>query len=366
MVIVDRIERAIVARADKVRARSRPIDHIFLAYGRYDAIDGTRLAAATAYYGFFAAFALGVLAFAVVGWAVPGSDSAALDAVQDYLSGNLPQLDAESLTKASGRIGVIAIFGLIIAGVGWIETLRSSQRALWCLEQHPGHPVVRWLLDLAVLTVLGALLLVSIAISSGLRGVLLGLREEAESVLVPAAAESFVTWTDTLIAAGVDLVLAASLLAVVPRLRMPFRRWIRPALLVVVGLGILKVIGRWFITRTQHNPAYENFTAAAAAVGLLLFMYFFHQIVLFAASLAATSHRGVVYDMANRPGRMVAEPEPTAPGEPPTPARATAPAQPATPTATASTASKLEPTLASKPTPESAPTPEPARTKGTE
>ena len=28
-----------------------------------------------------------------------------------------------------------------------IETLRSSQRALWCLEQHPGHPVVRWLLD---------------------------------------------------------------------------------------------------------------------------------------------------------------------------------------------------------------------------
>lgn len=316
MDIVDRVERAVIARADAVRTRSRPVDHIFRAYIRYDGIDGTRLAAATAYYGFFAAFALGVLAFAVVGWAVPGSNSAALDAVQEYLSGNLPQLNADSLTKASGRIGVIAIVGLIIAGVGWIETLRSSQRALWCLEQHPGHPVVRWLLDLAVLAVLGLLLLVSIAISSGLRGVLLGLREEAENVLVPAAADSFVTWTDTLIAAGIDLVLAASLLAMVPRLRMPVRRLIRPALLVVVGLGILKVIGRYFITRTQHNPAYENFTAAAAAVGLLLFMYFFHQIVLFAAALAATSHRGVVYDMTHRPGRRVAEPEPTPPGEP--------------------------------------------------
>ncbi len=312
MVIVDRIERAIVARADAVRARSRPIDHIFRAYARYDGIDGTRLAAATAYYGFFAAFALGVLAFAVVGWAIPGSSNAGLDAVQEYLSGNLPQLDADSLTKASTRIGIIAIFALIIAGVGWIETLRSSQRALWCLEQHPGHPVVRWLLDLAVLTVLGGLLLASIAISSGLRGVLLGLRNQAEDVLVPAAAESFVTWTDAAIAAGVDLVLACSLLAVVPRLRMPFRRLIRPALLVVVGLGILKVVGRWFITRTQHNPAYENFTAAAAAVGLLLFMYFFHQIVLFAAALAATSNRGVVYDMSRRPKRVVPDPEPDA------------------------------------------------------
>ncbi|WP_203987986.1 YihY/virulence factor BrkB family protein [Virgisporangium aurantiacum] len=313
MVIVDRIERAIVARADAVRARSRPIDHIFRAYARYDGIDGTRLAAATAYYGFFAAFALGVLAFAVVGWAIPGSSKAGLDAVQEYLSGNLPQLDADSLTKASARIGVLAIFALIIAGVGWIETLRSSQRALWCLEQHPGHPVVRWLLDLAVLAVLGGLLLVSIAVSSGLRGVLLGLRDQAEDVLVPAAAEGFVTWTDAAIAAGVDLVLACSLLAVVPRLRMPFRRLIRPALLVVVGLGVLKVIGRWFITRTQHNPAYENFTAAAAAVGLLLFMYFFHQIVLFAAALAATSNRGVVYDMSRRPKRMVPDPEPNAP-----------------------------------------------------
>jgi membrane protein len=325
MVIVDRIERAILARADSVRSRSRPIDHIFRAFARYDGIDGTRLAAATAYYGFFAAFALGVLAFAVVGWAVPGTNNAALDAVQEYLSGNLPQLDAESLTRASGRIGVIALIGLIIAGVGWIETLRSSQRALWCLEQHPGHPVVRWLLDLAVLVVLGALLLSSIAISSGLRGVLFGLREEAEEVLVPAAAESFVTWTDFAIAAGVDLVLATSLLVVVPRLRMPFRRIIRPALLVVVGLGVLKVVGRWFITRTQHNPAYENFTAAAAAVGLLLFMYFFHQIVLFAAALAATSHRGDVYDMATRPRLMVAEPEPTAPGDPPEEAAVPAP-----------------------------------------
>jgi membrane protein len=86
---------------------------------------------------------------------------------------------------------------------------------------------------------------------------------------------------------------------------MTWRRLWPSALLIVVGLGILKVIGRWFITRTQHNPAYESFAAAAAAVGLLLFMYFFHQLVLFATALAATSGRGPVYDLTCRPAARV-------------------------------------------------------------
>jgi membrane protein len=302
---IGRIEEAIARPARRARARWRVVDHVWRAYDRYDGVHGSRLAAATAYYGFFAAFALGVIAFAVAGWLIPGSSRAGLTAVQDYLSANLPQLEADSLTNASKKIGFIAIVALIIAGVEWIETLRSSQRALWCLEQQPGHPVVRWILDLAVLAGLGLLLMVSIAVSSGLRGVLLGLSDEARDVLVPAAAAGALNWTDTMIAGAVDLVLAAALLAVVPRLRIPWRRLWRPAVVVVLGLGVLKVIGRWFITRTQHNPGYESFTAAAAAVGLLLFMYFFHQIVLFATALAATSDRGAVLDMSCRPARLV-------------------------------------------------------------
>jgi membrane protein len=64
---------------------------------------------------------------------------------------------------------------------------------------------------------------------------------------------------------------------------------------------VIKFVGRYFITRLEHNPGYASFTAAAGAVGLLLFMLFLHMIVLFAAALAATSGRGAVYDMACRP-----------------------------------------------------------------
>ena len=124
----------------------------------------------------------------------------------------------------------------------------------------------------------------------------------AQGVEVAAGA---LNWTDTLIAAVVDLVLAAALLAIVPRLHMSLRRLLPPALLVVIGLGLLKVVGRYVITRLEHNPGYASFTAAAGAVGLLLFMLFMHMIVLFAAALAATSRSGAVYDHACRPAARV-------------------------------------------------------------
>jgi membrane protein len=300
--VYDRIESAVVERAHAARARWRLVDHLWRTYDRYDGVYGTRLAAANAYYAFFAAFALGVLTFAVVGWAIPGgSDNAGLRAVQDYLSTNLPQLEAQSLTTASKSIGVLALVGLVIAGVGWVETLRSSQRAIWCLEQEPGHPVLRWLLDLAVLAGLGLLLLSSLAVSTGIVGVLQRLSREVGDVLPERATAGALDWTDTLLGAAIDLVLASALLAGVPRLRMTWRRLLPSALLVVFGFGVMKVVGRWFISRTQHNPAYENFAAAAAAVGLLLFMYLVHQVILFAAALAATSDRGRVLDLATRP-----------------------------------------------------------------
>jgi len=299
-----RIERAVSTRFNAARRRWWLLDRLWRAWERYDGVYGSRLAASIAYYSFFAAFALAVLVFAVVGWVVPGrGDEPALRAVQDYLSRNLPQLEADKLTDVSSGVGILALVALVLAGVGWVETLRSSQRAIWCLNQQPGHPVIRWLVDLAVLVCLGILLLASLAVSTGIRGVLVELTREARDVLQPVAGA--MSWTDTFLAALVDFVLALAVLAGVPRLRMSFRRLLPPALLVVVGLGVLKVLGRWVITRTQHNPAYEGFTAAAAAVGLLLFMFFFNQIVLFAAALAATSDRGSVLDLANRPPKVV-------------------------------------------------------------
>jgi membrane protein len=277
-----------------LRDRSPLVDHVWRAVRRYDGQNGGRLAAAIAYYSFFATFALAVLLFAVLG-TTSRRNGTAQSTAEAYLRKNLPLTDIPALVDASRGLGVVAAVALVLAGIWWIESLRSSQRALWCLEQHPGNVLVRYLIDLAVLVGLGLLLAVSLAISLGLQDVLLFLAGDQNPPLTRHA----LNWSSTLLAAGVDLVIAAGLLAGVPRLRIPPRRLLPSALLIVVGLAVLKTAGRWYVGRMTRNPAYQ---VAAGAIGLLLFMYLFSQLTLFATALAATSTKGTVRDLAAGPG----------------------------------------------------------------
>src|SRR6266511_4346456 len=281
----------------RLRERSGFVDHTWRAIQRYDRQDGSRLAAATAYYGFFATFALAVLLFAILG-ATLARVTPAQTTAEDYLRQNLPLRDVHALVDASRGVSVLAIGALVLAGIWWIESMRASQRAMWHLDQHPGNIVVRYLVDLAVLVGLGLLLVVSLGISLGLQDVLLRL------------------------AGGEALVLAAALLAGVPRLHIPPRRLLPSALLIVVWLTLLKTGGRWYVDRMTRNPAYQ---LAAGAIGLLVFMYLFNQVILFASAFAATSTRGRVRDLAAGPpapfrpptaGAEVATPAPADRGDP--------------------------------------------------
>jgi membrane protein len=288
--LLDRLEAGFDRVVAAGRRRSRAFDHVWRAQERYFDLDAARLAAATAYYGFFAVFAMVVVAFFILG-RVLGGNEAVVERVQSYLAVNLPQLHSDQIFAGSQQIGLIAMAGLIIAGVGWVENLRSSQRALWRLQEHPGNPVVRWLVDLAVLVTLGLLLIVSIGIFAGVQELLYWLAGDFEQDPVRVALRG----TSSLLSGIVDLVLGMALLAGVPRLRMSLRRLLPSALLFAVGLGLLKTLGKLYITRTEDNPAYQ---LVAGTIGLLLYMYLLHQLLLFAAALAATDTHGRAKDLA--------------------------------------------------------------------
>ncbi|MBQ1066161.1 ribonuclease BN, partial [Micromonospora sp. D75] len=64
----------------------------------------------------------------------------------------------------------------------------------------------------------------------------------------------------------------------------------------------LNTVGRYYVVRTERNPAY---TVVATAVGLLLYLYLLNQLVLFGAALAATSPYGRVVDLAEGGAREV-------------------------------------------------------------
>ncbi|WP_116076527.1 YihY/virulence factor BrkB family protein [Asanoa ferruginea] len=262
------------------------LDHLARAVVRYDQADGGRLAAAVTYYSFFAMFAMALFGFAVFAFVL--DDPVVLHPVQQYLEANLPRIDVQAVRDARGTVGVIAFIGLPISGWFWVDALRSSIRAIWGLPEYPGSFLVRVLIDLAVLVGLGLLLAASLAT----------LFVTAASVgwLVTAAGDRWLVGPlGIVLGAGVNTVLTMAVLTALPRLRMPLRRVVGPALFVAVGLELLKTIGRIYVQRTESNPTY---LVVAGAVGLLVFLNVVNQLILFAATLSATSTTGQVTDLA--------------------------------------------------------------------
>jgi membrane protein len=285
-----RVVGCIVDAWQRLRRRVGWLDHLIRAGVRYDQADGGRLAAAVTYYAFFATFALGLLGVAIFGFVL--DDPRVLRSVERYAAADVPSLDVQTLRHVRGTLGVIAFIGLPISGWFWVDALRSSIRRIWRLSEYPGKFVVRVLLDLLVLLGLGLLLAASLAVA----------------YLSTAAANRLVDVADTgvnlsrwllstvglLVGIGVNTVLACGALTGLPRVRMPFRRLLGPAVLVAVALELLKTIGRLYVQHTEANPTYQ---LVAGSVGLLVFLNAINQVVLFAAALTATSAAGQPADL---------------------------------------------------------------------
>jgi membrane protein len=304
--IVDRTIRAFERSMAEARARSVMFDHVWRASDRFGEVLAGRLAAAISYYAFFAGFALAVLAYSILG-RLPGT-TGWMEAVNHYLSEALPWVRATADEVGRGELTAIGLVTLVLTGVGWVEALRSSIRAVWLLDQHPGHWLVRRLYDLAMLIGLGILLGLSLAITAAFDAVLDMLASDT------VFGNTLVRSTGPSLAFVVNVILAAAVLAAVPRLRLSPRRLVPPALLIAVGIQILNTVGRWFIARTENRPAYQ---VVAGAVGLLVYLYLLNQLILFGAALAATSTRGTIVDLAATPAAADEAKHRDTVGEPP-------------------------------------------------
>src|SRR3982751_5255402 len=142
------------------RFRSRHFDHLCRALQRYDQVQGGRLAAAIAYYGFFAIFALLLIGYSLFGILLR-NNAELLAIVRDSPHQNLPFLDLQQLLNSGRTVGIVGILGLTFTGIGWVESIRSSQRLIWRLTEQPGYFGVRQVVDLAVLV--GILLLLALS-----------------------------------------------------------------------------------------------------------------------------------------------------------------------------------------------------------
>ncbi|MFC0507932.1 YihY/virulence factor BrkB family protein [Micromonospora costi] len=303
MNVIGRVEAAIDRRVSAARGRSPVFDHVWRAGALYAQVLGGRLAAAIAYYGFFAVFALALVVYAIFGATLDDNNEFSR-AAGSFLGENLPFLDPAQIADSSGTVGVVGLIILTFTGIGWIEAIRSSQRLMYGLNQQPGNLVIRRLVDIGVMVVVFVLLGVSVAAVDALESVL--------RFLLRSTGSLGLTTLSALLSILVNAVLAVLLLVAVPRLRMSRHR-LRPVVwLVAIGITLLNTVGRYYVVRTERNPAY---TVVAGAVGLLLYLYLLNQLLLFGAALAATSTRGRVVDLAEGPPSADLD-EDIAPGTP--------------------------------------------------
>jgi membrane protein len=275
----------------RLRGRAGWLDHVIRAGKRYDEADGGRLAAAVTYYSFFATFSLGLLGFSIFGFVL--DDQVVLHAVQRYAEQNLPHVNVQSLRDARSTIGVIAFIGLPVSGWFWVDVLRSSIRRMWRLPEYPGRLVVRVAVDLLVLVGLGVLLAGSLAIAY--ESSVVANRMIAAAGAGATSSRVLVSVVGLILGLGVNTVLATAMLTGLPRMRMPVRRVLGPAVLVAVGFQLLTTLGRVYVQRTEANPTYH---LVAGSVGLLVLLNAVNQLVLFAAALTATSDTGHPGDLA--------------------------------------------------------------------
>lgn len=269
------------------RKRSPLFDHFWRAKERYGDVLGGRLSAAIAYYGFFAVFALAMVVYSVLINIVSANASTVAD-VDAFLQRYFTTLNVDALKANSTSLTTIGTISLILAGVGWVDAWRSSLRAVWRLDQHPGNFLVLRLVDLGTLIIFGLMMGISLGATDGVARLfewISGGADQTPWFKLGTYGLAFV----------INLVIAFGLMTVLPRMHLSTRRLLPSIVAIAIGLTLLNWLGRYTIMRTEKNPAYA---IVATSVGLLVYLYVFNQIVIWAAAWAATGQNGRVFDLA--------------------------------------------------------------------
>jgi membrane protein len=291
-------------RLHEVRERRPLVDHLVRTVEHYGKVKGSALAAAVTYFAFLSFFPILALAFAIFGQVTKvydKADDALVDAANSVLPGLVGPPDGVSLETLQGAAPGIFSVGLVLAlysGLGWLSGLRTALVEVF--EEPPREQpsfVKGKLRDVLALLALGAILIVSVAVSGVATKVITPI---LDYVGLGAGAEPL-RWRVALargLAANSLLVFAFFRLLASPE--VPTRSLWSGALLGAVAFEVLKQVSTLLLKSTASSDAFQAF---GIALILLVWMNYFSRVVVLAASWAHTSPEA----RAAREARTVAE-----------------------------------------------------------
>jgi membrane protein len=289
----------VLAPVREARERVPVFDHTIRTVEHYGATNGSLYASGVALSAFLSVFPLLGLAFAVVGfiarWMPPGLDAeqTLVQAINSVLPG-IVQVPGQPAVEGALKLSTfraaapaILSIGLPLAlwsGLSWLSSLQSALQAIFeeTRAEQPNWFVAR-LRDLKALAVLGTVLLLSVAIS----GVVGALAPHIVDWLhLPGQASWLLRFVAPLDGLAANAVLFSAMFVLLARPRIPRRAVRYGALLGAIGFEVLKQASAYLLKSTAHQPAFQAF---GIALILLVWINYFSQLVLYAASWAFTS-----------------------------------------------------------------------------
>ena len=285
------LKERLSAKLSALRERWPVVDHVVRMQQHYGAVDGGQQAGAVTYFAFLSFFPIMALAFFVVGWVAkvyPDAQQDLVKAVDAVLPGLVGagegQVSVQTIEDAAGAVGLIGVFGLLYAGLGWMSALRNALATVFEQpEDDESNFVVGKLRDMMSLLVLGAVLVLSVAVAGLVTGF-------SDVVLGWLKLDSELEWLVTLLGRAVGF--AANVLLFFAFFRLPAHthvptrsKW-SGALLGAIAFEGLKALSFVLLGSTEGRPAFQAF---GIALILVVWMNYFSRVVLYAASWAYTS-----------------------------------------------------------------------------
>jgi membrane protein len=279
------------------RRRYGWLDHVVRTVQHYGTANGNLQAGAVTYFGFLSFFPILALAFAVVGMiarVVPEAETALVDAIETVLPEMVSRTPVDgkiaisTLQEAAPAIFSIGLLAVLYSGLGWLSAMRTALLAVFEKPQkEQPNFVIGKLKDLLALVVLGLVLMLSVAIS----GVVTGLSATILQWLgLAAGLAPLLKLFAVVVGVAASTVLFLAFFKLLADPDIPPRSLVSGAVLGAVGFEVLKLLSRKLIESTASQPAFQAF---GIALVLVVWIYYFSRVVMYAASWAHTSPRAI-------------------------------------------------------------------------
>lgn len=278
-------------RITDLRARRPVFDHLMRMVEHFGEVKGNLQAGAVTYFAFLSFFPILALAFFVVGWVAkvyPNAQENLTEAIEQVLPGMLGngtgQISLESIQDSAGAIGLIGLVGVLYAGLGWLSGMREALLVMFETPQREQpNFVVGKVRDLVSLTLIGLVMMVSVAVS----GVISRFSEQLLDLIgLGIGLSPLLQVISLLVGLGASMVLFFALFKLLADPDVPRRSLWSGALLGALGFEVLKQLSTFLIASTKNQPAFQAF---GIALILVVWINYFSRVVMYAAAWAHTS-----------------------------------------------------------------------------